>query len=93
LKYRRPDLKIKEKYTASYGACEEINTIVDGVTVPKVWLADCPSGIRYESVARTYYRAADALIFVFDLTSEKSLSSFTEWKAKVLEARAPGASL
>lgn len=45
----------------------------------KIQLWDCSGQIRYRSIVRSYYRSAQIVFAMFDLTDRVSFTSITEW--------------
>ena len=48
---------------------------------------------RYRSITRQYFRKADAVVIVYDISSEKSFLNARDWLESAVEGAGPGASL
>jgi small GTP-binding protein len=73
----------KGVYTSTIGVDFEIKPIqIDGKTVNlQIW--DTAGQERFRTITTSYYRSADAILMVFDLTDEKTFSNLEAWMEDV----------
>lgn len=69
----------KGTYTSTIGVDFEIKPVqIDGKTVNlQIW--DTAGQERFRTITTSYYRSADAILLVFDLTSPPSFNSLDSW--------------
>lgn len=73
----------KGVYTSTIGVDFEIKPIqIDGKTVNlQIW--DTAGQERFRTITTSYYRSADAILLVFDLTDEKTFQNLEAWMEDV----------
>ncbi|XP_056282352.1 ras-related protein Rab-15-like isoform X1 [Pseudoliparis swirei] len=82
------------RFTESYFDHSHISTIgvdfkmrtleVDGIKV-RVQIWDTAGQERYQTITKQYYRRAQGIIFVYDITSESSFQHIVKWASDVDE--------
>nr|XP_040054915.1 ras-related protein Rab-15-like isoform X1 [Gasterosteus aculeatus aculeatus] len=86
------------RFTESYFDSSHISTIgvdfkmrtleLDGTRV-RVQIWDTAGQERYQTITKQYYRRAQGIIFVYDITSESSFQHLVKWAGDVDEVSAP----
>lgn len=70
-------------YTSTIGVDFEIKPVIlDGKTVNlQIW--DTAGQERFRTITTSYYRSADAILMVFDLTDQQSFEQLEQWREDV----------
>jgi Ras-related protein Rab-7A len=81
--------KFSEKFKATIGADFLPKDVMldDKMVQLQIW--DTAGQERYQSLGLSFFRGADALVIVFDVTNKKSFGSLDSWKENFLHARDP----
>lgn len=69
----------KDTYLSTMGLEFRFRVIKIGDTNVKVQLWDTAGQERFKSLTRSYYRGADGIMLVFDVTDKKSFSNVSSW--------------
>lgn len=78
--------KFNDKYNASVGiAYQRIKVKVNSTSLVKLNLWDTAGTEKYKSVTKTYFKGADAVLFVYDITDEQSFTVLPSWMTTVNE--------
>ena len=73
---------IQEEEEKRKNAKEEEQKEIDGKVI-KLQIWDTAGHERFRSITYSYYRGANAIIIVFDLSDKKSFISITEWLKQI----------
>mmetsp|Transcript_21754 Transcript_21754/g.31566 ORF Transcript_21754/g.31566 Transcript_21754/m.31566 type:complete len:206 (-) Transcript_21754:389-1006(-) len=80
---RFADNAFNETYVSTIGVDFRFRTIqVEGKTV-KLQIWDTAGQERFRTITSAYYRGADGIILVFDVTSENSYEHMADWLSEV----------
>lgn len=52
----------------------------------KVLLVDTSGQVRFRNIAANYYKSADGILFVYDITSKDSLAKFDYWLSQIKQS-------
>ena len=52
----------------------------------KVLLVDTSGQVRFRNIAANYYKSADGILFVYDITSKDSLAKFEYWLSQIKQS-------
>jgi len=79
LLFRFADNKFSPDYMSTIGIDYKIKTIeIDGVRL-KIEVWDTAGQERFRTITTAYYRGAQGILLVFDVTSERSFKQVQEW--------------
>ena len=83
-KYNDPDYEISQQDTKATIGYEyiTIEREIEG-TKATVYLWDTMGQDKFNSIAKTYFRNAAGVIFIYDITNRKSFDSLSEWVRQV----------
>ena len=83
-KYNDPDYEISQQDTNATIGYEyiTIEREIEG-TKATVYLWDTMGQDKFNSIAKTYFRNAAGVIFIYDITNRKSFDSLSEWVRQV----------
>ncbi|KAJ8600662.1 hypothetical protein CTAYLR_010688 [Chrysophaeum taylorii] len=80
---RFADDAFTESYISTIGVDFRFRTVkVDGKTV-KLQIWDTAGQERFRTITSAYYRGADGIIMVYDVTSQESFDHVSDWLAEV----------
>ena len=80
---RYTDEAYSEHYISTIGVDFKIKTMeLDGKTV-KLQIWDTAGQERFKTITPTYYKGADGIIVVFDLTNQKSYDNVKKWLEEI----------
>ena len=80
---RFADDEFVNDYISTIGVDFKIKTIRDGKEVVKLQIWDTAGQERFRNITSSYYRGANGIIVVFDLTSKKSLKNVEMWLGEI----------
>ena len=80
---RLADDEFVNDYISTIGVDFKIKTIRDGKEVIKLQIWDTAGQERFRNITSSYYRGANGIIVVFDLTSVKSFKNVTMWLGEI----------
>lgn len=80
---RFADDQFTESYVTTIGVDFRFKTMVLGDKIVKVQVWDTAGQERYRSITNAYYRGAEAIMIIFDLTSKDSFGSVENWIGEV----------
>ncbi|XP_048119694.1 ras and EF-hand domain-containing protein-like isoform X2 [Alosa alosa] len=75
--------QFKENMRSTVGVdCQIKRMLVDGKrTALQIW--DTAGQERFQSISRSYFRKADGILLLYDITSEKSFLNITQWLEQI----------
>jgi Ras-related protein Rab-1A len=88
---RFTDNDFANSYTATVAVDFRHRTVQVGGKSCKLQIWDSAGQERYRTITSSYYRGADAIILVYDVTSDNSLRHINDWLMEVQRYAAPDA--
>ena len=84
---RYTDNTFQEEYLASIGMDYKIKSYEkeDGNSI-KLYIWDTAGQDRFRSITRNYYKGADGIILIYDITNEESFNNVKHWINSIKEA-------
>lgn len=76
---RYSDNSFKEQFIYTIGVDFKVKTVVINGKVIKLQIWDTAGQERFRSFTTAYYRGANGIIMVYDITNRKSFESITNW--------------
>lgn len=80
---RFADDSFTENYTSTIGVDFRFRTVKVDKKVVKLQIWDTAGQERFRTITSAYYRGADGIIMVYDVTSEESFRHINEWFLEV----------
>lgn len=80
---RFTDDTFTENYISTVGVDFRFRTVKLGKRVVKLQIWDTAGQERFRTITSAYYRGADGIIMVYDVTSEESFNHINEWFVEV----------
>lgn len=81
--YRFTDDAFSDSYISTIGVDFRFRTIKIDKKAVKLQIWDTAGQERYKTITNAYYRGADGIVMVYDVTSEKSFAHVREWLNEV----------
>ena len=81
-----------DAYVATVGVDFRFRTVRLGKSVVKLQIWDTAGQERYRTITSAYYRGADGIVMVYDVTNEESFKHVNEWLFEVSRYAAEGTS-
>ncbi len=83
------DIQYEMQYIPTIGVdYKQKRILTDDGTPVKIQLWDTAGQERFRSLTLNYYRGADVILLVFDISNKKSFTALTEWK-QIVEGQQP----
>ena len=86
---RFADDQFSETYVTTIGLDFRFKTMIVNDKVVKVQIWDTAGQERYRSITNAYYRGAESIIIVFDLTCRQSFNHIEDWIEEVSKYTGP----
>ena len=82
---RFADDQFSESYVTTIGVDFRFKTMIvcDKITKVQVW--DTAGQERYRSITNAYYRGAEAIMIVFDVTNKDSFTHIQDWMEEIIK--------
>ena len=82
---RFADDQFSESYVTTIGVDFRFKTMIvcDKITKVQVW--DTAGQERYRSITNAYYRGAEAIMIVFDMTNKDSFTHIQDWMEEIVK--------
>ncbi|XP_062511966.1 ras-related protein Rab-13-like [Corticium candelabrum] len=78
----------KKSYTATIGVDYKVKTVQLGSDIVRLQIWDTAGQERFKTLTAAYYRGANGILLVYDITQERSFDQLTTW-LKSIEEEAP----
>jgi len=82
--FRYTDDIFDDQYYSTIGLDFKVKTILNGEHRIKIQIWDTAGQEKFKSITNTYYRIADIILLVFDLTQQSSFDEVEDWYQEAL---------
>ena len=82
---RFADDQFSESYVTTIGVDFRFKTMIVKDKICKIQVWDTAGQERYRSITNAYYRGADAIFIIFDVTSKESFIHIDDWIEEIMK--------